>query len=588
LILQLNIRNWRAYDALDLELGPGTTFVVAANGVGKTSLLMAASWGVFGGASDVDAAAERRGSADRASVDVQLRLPRAGDVWIRRSVDARGRQELLVEAAERRMTTDEEFRELLAEELGADAGVLARLTFMTHGGSLQSEQGEFNLQDHLASVFGVGPLLEAARLAGRNAKDNAASLRKFRASTREQGRSREALLSDAAAAEEARTALADRREQAVSRLNDATERRRVAEDWARFHRALDERERALQALREAAAPLLRDRSGVDVVAALEGLEADLGGELAGVEREIATARAEIDVAVSSSAQLGGAGATCPTCLRPLEQHELREALHEHEERVERLRAVLADGESARDVHESALVAVRRVLSQIRSLPVPLRPSEEEVSTGGADAAEYEQARSDLQSVEQELAQHDARRKLAEAALETLAEDERQDGELRTLLRSEAVALAAADAWEATANAITAQRIDPVVDEVGRRWKQVFGSGGLQLSPRGDITREIDGRVLPFKALSGGEKVWALFLTRLLVTAASTRAPFVWLDEPLEHLDPRLRRTLAGTMARATSAGGLRQVVVTTYEAEVARQLMEDVPSASLLYVRAAG
>jgi DNA repair exonuclease SbcCD ATPase subunit len=93
-----------------------------------------------------------------------------------------------------------------------------------------------------------------------------------------------------------------------------------------------------------------------------------------------------------------------------------------------------------------------------------------------------------------------------------------------------------------------------------------------------------GRTLSFGALSGGERVWALLVTRLLVAGASTRAPFVWLDEPLEHLDPRLRRVVAGTLAMAASRSGLRQVVVTTYEAPIAQQLMEDVPSASLVYV----
>jgi DNA repair exonuclease SbcCD ATPase subunit len=90
--------------------------------------------------------------------------------------------------------------------------------------------------------------------------------------------------------------------------------------------------------------------------------------------------------------------------------------------------------------------------------------------------------------------------------------------------------------------------------------------------------------LSFGALSGGERVWALLVTRLLVAGASTRAPFVWLDEPLEHLDPRLRRIVAGTLAMAASRSGLRQVIVTTYEAPIAQQLMEDVPSASLVYV----
>jgi DNA repair exonuclease SbcCD ATPase subunit len=123
-----------------------------------------------------------------------------------------------------------------------------------------------------------------------------------------------------------------------------------------------------------------------------------------------------------------------------------------------------------------------------------------------------------------------------------------------------------------------------VAEVARRWKQTFGRGGLQLSADGRITRKAAGRTLKFGALSGGERVWALLVTRLLVAGASTRAPFVWLDEPLEHLDPRLRRIVAGTLAMASSRAGLRQVIVTTYEAPIAQQLMEDVPSASLLYV----
>jgi DNA repair exonuclease SbcCD ATPase subunit len=113
---------------------------------------------------------------------------------------------------------------------------------------------------------------------------------------------------------------------------------------------------------------------------------------------------------------------------------------------------------------------------------------------------------------------------------------------------------------------------------------MFGSGGLSLSSEGRITRKLGSRTLDFGSLSGGEKVWALLLTRLLILGASTSAPFVWLDEPLEHLDPKLRKVVAGTLAKASSGAGIRQVIVTTYEAELARQLMEDVPSASLLYV----
>ena len=60
MIRRLQLRNWRAYENVDLELGPGATFVVASNGIGKTSLIMGAAWGLFGDAAAVDAVNEIR------------------------------------------------------------------------------------------------------------------------------------------------------------------------------------------------------------------------------------------------------------------------------------------------------------------------------------------------------------------------------------------------------------------------------------------------------------------------------------------------------------------------------------------------
>ena len=54
MIHSLRLRNWRTYENLDLSIGPGTTFVVAPNGVGKTSLVYGLAWAVFGGDSGID------------------------------------------------------------------------------------------------------------------------------------------------------------------------------------------------------------------------------------------------------------------------------------------------------------------------------------------------------------------------------------------------------------------------------------------------------------------------------------------------------------------------------------------------------
>ena len=84
MIRRLTLTNWRAYDRLDLTFEEGVTFLVAANGVGKSSIVMAAAWGLLGEASNVDAASSvRGGSASRQSSG---RPPtRCGATWRRAS-----------------------------------------------------------------------------------------------------------------------------------------------------------------------------------------------------------------------------------------------------------------------------------------------------------------------------------------------------------------------------------------------------------------------------------------------------------------------------------------------------------------------
>jgi ABC-type lipoprotein export system ATPase subunit len=48
---------------------------------------------------------------------------------------------------------------------------------------------------------------------------------------------------------------------------------------------------------------------------------------------------------------------------------------------------------------------------------------------------------------------------------------------------------------------------------------------------------------------------------------------LWLDEPLEHLDPRNRR-IASLLVKASEESQTRQIVATTYEEAVARRLDE--------------
>jgi DNA repair exonuclease SbcCD ATPase subunit len=585
MIQRLELQNWRAYDRLDLELGPGATFVVASNGIGKTSLIMAAAWGIFGDIAGVKGVDEIRGQAERATVKVELRLPSGDTLLITRSVDQRGRGTIEASAGDRALSSQEEIDGVLSAEFGADARVLAQLTVMIHGG-LHETQGEFTLQDHLAGVFGVRPLFEAATRAEAVAAETASTLRKTKIVERKDQREKEDLLADLRAAEQDLLTAEGTRERAVAVLNDASERLRGALEWTTYRAALAERGAKLGAYAEAASSLLgRNLEPEGVVDALTEWEAEVERSVSEAETEAATARGRADFIRESIAHLEMGEAVCPTCLRPFAEHEAERATQQHAENLDSLSATIVDAEERASNQRAVLANLKRILADIRSVPVPVQPSSDE-EPGDLEEVRraHDAARDEVQRLDQDIAMRSAALKAIQDTLDAIQQDQERTEWLEELFRLEGLANAAAQTLRGTADRIMEHQIEPLVAEIARRWKQTFGKEGLQLSPDGHITRTIGGRILRFGALSGGERVWALLVTRLLVAGASTQAPFVWLDEPLEHLDPRLRRIVAGTLAMASSHAGLRQVIVTTYEAPIAQQLMEDVPSASLIYV----
>ncbi len=70
MITRVLLRNWRGYEKLSLDFGPGLTFVIADNGVGKTSLVNGVAWAIFGEASGVEADAAIRAGTDETSAEV--------------------------------------------------------------------------------------------------------------------------------------------------------------------------------------------------------------------------------------------------------------------------------------------------------------------------------------------------------------------------------------------------------------------------------------------------------------------------------------------------------------------------------------
>jgi ABC-type molybdenum transport system ATPase subunit/photorepair protein PhrA len=87
-------------------------------------------------------------------------------------------------------------------------------------------------------------------------------------------------------------------------------------------------------------------------------------------------------------------------------------------------------------------------------------------------------------------------------------------------------------------------------------------------------------------MSAGERAVALLVTRLLVLSVTAPNAFMWLDEPLKQLDPANRRLVGQLLATSATNGAVRQLVVTTFEEEIARRLEKGFDGVHLEYVTA--
>jgi DNA repair exonuclease SbcCD ATPase subunit len=302
--------------------------------------------------------------------------------------------------------------------------------------------------------------------------------------------------------------------------------------------------------------------------------------------ELATVSAQLSAARAATAELHEASGECPVCRRPLDPADAAAAATAHEQSIATLQQRETELGTAITEQTQRLRSIRALISRAAQLRIPTTPS---TAPSDADIAtateELEQARAAEAQWVERVAEVRVRRNL----LAQQISDEKSTATLRrrsqVAHRREAVANIAAQVMAGTADAVLTERIDPLVTEITHRWKRVFvNRGELRLRHDGRLVLLHGSHQIDFDQFSSGEKVIALLATRLLVLEACTKASFLWLDEPLEHLDPRNRRLAASLMA--TAGDHTRQLLVTTYEDQLARNLAR-AGAAELRYVRTA-
>ncbi len=159
MIRRLTLQNWRAYEHLELDLQPGATFVVAPNGVGKSSIVEGARFALFGFVPPAREGAARIARTGATSASVEVELPSGRLLTVTRPYPAKARGSTTpTVVVNGEAQPPETLEALLADEYGAEPAFLARLA-MLHSSTVFAEAKGLDLRDHLCRVFGVDGLM---------------------------------------------------------------------------------------------------------------------------------------------------------------------------------------------------------------------------------------------------------------------------------------------------------------------------------------------------------------------------------------------------------------------------------------------
>ena len=570
MIRHIGVRHWRAYEDLDLRLTHPVTFFVAPNGVGKSSLVEAVRWCLLGLPDGRAAVRAIRSGHDSASVQLGFDLPGHPDVRVSRSLRRNGASTFsaTVDGA----TLDERgYLRLLAKAWSADRTVLDAVVF---GPPPAGKATGFPVRDHLAQVFGVQTLLTAAAQLAERRQVLAADIRSLRADAQAGDEEFEAAtqaISGLEAELEATSAQRQRLAEEITALEPAA---RLATRWEQYRTEAAAFNEKATALAEQMADAI-EVGERDLLTAIDESQQEVAAALA--ETAEATSAAEVRVAQSATAAqlLAGASGHCPTCLRPLSEHEREAALAAHGQ-------VSADTDTDIQRHReearrlrARMTAISRFTAALSKLRPPVEPDEADPGPA-ATAALIDARRRDVELAERHGALsaqlRAARQRLSD--LDTAAADQ---AALVAASREDLVLEVTQNSMTALADRYLTQRINPLATEISHRWKLLFGSEGLRFGAHGQLTFSEGGVDLLLEDLSGAERATAVLVTRLLLAASATRASTIWFDEPLEHLDPARRTAVAQTLVRAAQAGAIDQILVTTYEEGLARRLQATAP-----------
>lgn len=612
MINYLKMINWRVFDEKEFYFQKGITFLMGANGSGKTSILEAISYALTG-----EAALFKGGERTQLLKNpkkpgiVTLRFEvgdyeyeieriqkpeRAGDARIVRVGDSK-----LLATNQGNVTNQVE------KVLGISEDFLRRVIYMAEGDvfNFLNEPPKDALDNQIRSVLGLTQLnefKEALYASEKHFKGQLKTLQDLNSDlTRLQIKSLSELEGKLGGAQKARDEFLNQLDSIGRELGSLDQN---ASTIRKFQQEID----SLQSDVANAPNQWEGFTSSTVLDYYDRLQ-NRGREAESHLSEIMFVIAKLDGQEEAYKQIisllepfEGSDNTvpCPVCRKPLTNSERKGILDEIHQNVEKLKK---DRDIQNQIKEAISGEIQGIRTQIEQLQ-PLRslltqielpgihPSNsfEKIATSlitlsrgehGGKRAELTQQR---ETIRQRLIELEAYTAEYQAAKKRLQEFDFNSPEdlADEIVRIETRMLSIRAAIQATEETLQSQQ-DTDMSTIYRQianlwssfreeegWEMKYDSDGYPIMTKGDEERSLDMR-----QLSGGEKTALLIMLHTIIAHHFSKSDFLMIDEPLEHLDPVNRRSLIKFLVDSHKHNIFGQAIIATFEESLIRKYQSD-------------
>jgi len=616
MIKKLSIKEWKCHKDLNLQFKKGVNFIIGFNGIGKTSILEAIIYGLIGRVRNrKDEELRKIGSTD--DTEVILEFEHFEDKYeIIRHYNGKQSHKLIKKYKEETLESEEEILEFILDIFKTNRSFLENVLYSPEGETYRFlKLDKRNLIDYLESLVGIGKINEFYRYVS-NLKSDFEKKKKETKNYIEK-------LEEIEKPEDIGKKVDLQREKSIvlqnienieeEILNKDKERSDLTKKYENEFRDYYTIKKKLEKLEN----IYKQNKGLflklnlhkfnlhefsikfeNINKSIEQIHENIrkfGDKISKIKQKIAKNIVKIEEKKNiqdimdklEHNLLNVPTVDCPICKKPLTKLEFLEVhkdIYKEIEELQRENSQIDDELKKLKKKEINLIESEQVLRDFLKIIESLRqfdPSKiKEISRQKSDYEEKkEKIESEIRQLRDKKKAYESQERKIQKKLSEIKAVEKVKGALeyeKEFQKNIRGSLICELIEEATKKVLNKQRnisLYEIRDEIQNIWHIIFPSEKRQLFFTDDYLPyfEKNGEKISYKNASAGEKMILLVLIKTVLAKKYTELPFLFFDEPLEHLNFENRINLIDYLTDICDKGLINQLIITTFEESLTRR-----------------